>query len=102
MGPVAANAPSLGIIIVPYNSRAEIRGCLEAVLKQARTGTTTVTVVDNASPDGTANHVRATWPVVQVIDAGGNVGFSRANNLAVRATTSDYVLFLNPDTVVRS
>jgi GT2 family glycosyltransferase len=95
-------SPSLAIIIVTYNSRAEIRGCLESVLRQAQAGTTTVTVVDNSSPDGTANHVRATWPVVQVIDAGGNVGFSRANNLAVRATSSDYVLFLNPDTVVRS
>ena len=34
-----------------------------------------------------------------MIDAGGNLGFSRANNLGIRATTSDYVLLLNPDTV---
>ncbi len=99
---MAGSPPSLAIIIVTYNSRGEIRGCLESVLNHDRTDTTTVTVVDNASPDGTANHVRATWPAVHVIDAGSNVGFSRANNLGVRATSSDYVLFLNPDTVVRS
>lgn len=62
---------------------------------------TSITVVDNASPDGTAELVRASWPQARVIDAGGNVGFARANNLGVRATASDYVLFLNPDTVVR-
>ena len=96
-----ASSPSLAIIIVTYNSRDEIRGCLESVLRDTARTTTTVTVVDNASPDGTANQVRASWPQVHVIDAGGNVGFSRANNLGVRATSSDYVLFLNPDTVVQ-
>ena len=55
--------------------------------------------MDNASPDGTAAHVRKRWPSVQVIDSGGNFGFAKANNLGIRATTSDYVLLLNPDTV---
>jgi GT2 family glycosyltransferase len=95
-----AMSSSLAVIIVTYNSREDIRGCLESVLGQTEARHTSVTVVDNASLDGTADLVRGSWPQVQVIDAGGNVGFSRANNLGVRATSSDYVLFLNPDTVV--
>jgi hypothetical protein len=94
-----ASSPSLAIIIVTYNSRDHIRDCLESVLRDTTLPGATITVVDNASPDGTANLVRESWPQVQVIDAGGNVGFSRANNLGVRATSGDYVLFLNPDTL---
>lgn len=96
-----ASSRSLAIIIVTYNSRDEIGGCLESVVGHTDPLDTSITVVDNASPDGTAAHVRTSWPQARVIDAGGNVGFSRANNLGVRATTSDYVLFLNPDTIVR-
>jgi N-acetylglucosaminyl-diphospho-decaprenol L-rhamnosyltransferase len=57
-------------------------------------------VVDNASQDGTPDAVRRGWPSVRVIDAGNNIGFARAINLGIRATSSDYVLLLNPDTVV--
>ncbi len=56
-------------------------------------------MVDNASADGTAAIVRAEHPQVRVIDAGGNLGFARANNLGIRATGSELVLLLNPDTV---
>lgn len=98
---MSTSSPSLAIVIVTYNSRDEIGGCLESVLGRTGPLEASLTVVDNASPDGTAALVRASWPQAQVIDAGGNVGFARANNLGVRATASDYVLFLNPDTVVR-
>lgn len=91
---------SLAIIIVTYNSRQEIDACLESLVGHTAPFPTTITVVDNASPDGTAAHLRSRWaPEVQVIDAGGNVGFARANNLGIRATDSEYVLLMNPDTV---
>ncbi len=57
-------------------------------------------MVDNQSSDGTPAVVRERWPAVQVIDAGGNLGFARANNLGIAATTGEYVLLLNPDTIV--
>lgn len=98
---MSASPQSVAVIIVTYNSREEIRGCLESLLGGTEPLKTSVTVVDNASPDGTSALVRGSWPQVRVIDAGSNVGFSRANNLGVRSTSSDYVLFLNPDTVVR-
>jgi GT2 family glycosyltransferase len=90
---------SLAIIIVTYNSAQEIDACLESLVGHTSPFPTTITVVDNASPDRTAAHVRQKWPAVQVIDAGGNLGFAKANNIGIRATSSDYVLLMNPDTV---
>jgi GT2 family glycosyltransferase len=59
-----------------------------------------VVVVDNASPDESAQMVRSEWPSVRLIEANANVGFAAANNIGLRATGSDLVLLLNSDTVV--
>jgi GT2 family glycosyltransferase len=59
-----------------------------------------IVVVDNASTDGTPEYMRTRWPAVRLIEAGANIGFSRANNIGIRATTSELVLLLNPDTIV--
>jgi GT2 family glycosyltransferase len=91
---------SLAIVIVTYNSRDELPACLDSVVGHTHPFPTQIVVVDNASTDGTLDYVRSAWPMVRGIDAGGNLGFSRANNLGVRATASEFVLFLNPDTVV--
>jgi hypothetical protein len=56
-------------------------------------------VVDNASSDASAQAARA-WPDVTVIEAGGNLGFARANNIGIRATTAPFLLLLNSDTIV--
>jgi GT2 family glycosyltransferase len=90
---------SLAIVIVTYKSRQEIDACLESLVGHTAPFPTTITVVDNQSPDGTAAHVREKWPTVTVIDGGGNVGFAKANNIGIRATDSEYVLLINPDTV---
>ena len=84
--PPVADSDSLAIIIVTYNSAQEIDACLESLVGHTAPFPTTITVVDNASPDGTAAHVRERWPAVQVIESGGNLGFARANNLGIRAT----------------
>jgi GT2 family glycosyltransferase len=94
-----ADRDSLAIIIVTFNSRDEIGACLDSLIGHTAPFPTTITVVDNASSDGTAAHVRDKYPRVQVIDSGGNLGFARANNIGIRATKSDYVLLMNPDTV---
>jgi len=96
-----ADRDSLAIIIVTYNSVQEIDACLHSLVGQTSPFPTTISVVDNASPDGTAAQVRKSWPSVQVIDSGGNFGFAKANNLGIRSTTSDYVLLMNPDTVAQ-
>ncbi len=94
-----ADRPTLAIIIVTYDSRQEIAACLDSLVDGPEPAGAAVTVVDNGSTDGTAAFVRAGWPAVSVLDAGGNLGFARANNLGIRASRSDLVLLLNPDTV---
>jgi GT2 family glycosyltransferase len=94
-----ADRDSLAIIIVTFNSIEEIDGCLQSLVGHTDPFPTTLTVVDNASTDGTADHVRRRWPTVQVIDSGGNLGFAKANNIGIRTTRGDYVLLMNPDTV---
>lgn len=87
----------LAIVVVTFNSAADIGACLESIPAAARHTDYEVIVVDNASPDGTAALVRDRWPHVRVLDAGGNVGFAAGNNLGIRATASELVLLLNPD-----
>jgi N-acetylglucosaminyl-diphospho-decaprenol L-rhamnosyltransferase len=96
---VADKRPSVAIIIVTYNSREEIGPCLESLVGHTDPFQATITVVDNQSSDGTADLVRAQFPGVQVIESGDNLGYSRANNVGIRATESEYVLVLNPDTI---
>jgi GT2 family glycosyltransferase len=90
---------NLAIVIVTHNSRAEIGDCLEALAGRAPAGAEVV-VVDNASTDATAAFVRQRFPAVQVIETGGNLGFARANNIGARQTRAEWLLMLNPDTVV--
>ncbi len=89
----------LSIVIVNWNTRDLLRDCL-ASLPAACSGLTTETVVvDNRSADGSAAMVREQFPGVNLIDGGGNIGFSRGNNLAFASCGGRFVLLLNPDTV---
>ena len=90
----------LSIVIVTYNSAAHIDACLRSIVEHPPRVTHEILVVDNASEDGTADAVRAQWTGVRVIDAGGNVGFARANNLGIASSFGTLILLLNPDTVV--
>jgi N-acetylglucosaminyl-diphospho-decaprenol L-rhamnosyltransferase len=96
-----SDAASLAIVIVTYNVRDEIAACLASLDGGTSPPSASIIVVDNASTDGTSERVRQQWPHVRVIDAGDNLGFARANNVGIRAASSDFVLLLNPDTIVR-
>src|SRR5687767_2964293 len=93
--------PRLSIIIVSYNSRGDLEGCLQSLTSAPPRVDHEVVVVDNASADGTTAYLRERWPGVRLIEAGGNVGFARANNVGIRQTFGELVLLLNPDTVVK-
>jgi N-acetylglucosaminyl-diphospho-decaprenol L-rhamnosyltransferase len=97
---LASDDPTLAIVIVTYDTCAELDACLRTVVGHTHPFETVITVVDNGSTDGTLEMLRTRWPAVQVIEAGANLGFARANNLGIRATRSEYVLLLNPDTIV--
>ena len=90
----------LAIVIVSYNARAELEGCLCSLDAHPPLCTHDTILVDNASSDGSVEAVRAAWPRVGVIEAGDNLGFARASNLAIRASASELILLLNSDTLV--
>jgi GT2 family glycosyltransferase len=93
--------PRLSIIIVSYNSRIDLEGCLQSLTAAPPRLDHEIVVIDNESSDGTQAYVRERWPGVRLIDAGGNVGFARASNIGITQTFGDLVLLLNPDTIVR-
>jgi N-acetylglucosaminyl-diphospho-decaprenol L-rhamnosyltransferase len=95
-----AEPPSLDVVIVAYRCRELLRRCLDALLANPAQRQMTVTVVDNDSRDGTVEMVRADYPQVRLFASDTNLGFSAANNRAIRASGGDYVLALNPDTEV--
>jgi GT2 family glycosyltransferase len=86
--------------IVTYNSERYIRRCLEAVLRQKGVSLE-ILVVDNGSTDGTADALREFRGQVRVIRLGRNLGFAEAQNRAIRATSTEWVLTLNPDVLLR-
>ena len=88
------------IIIVSFNTRDVLAQCLRSLHEPPPRVPHTTTVVDNASTDGSVETVRRDWPDVRLIEAGGNLGFARANNLGIRSTDGELVLLLNSDTVV--
>jgi O-antigen biosynthesis protein len=90
----------LSVIIVNYNVRAYLEQCLRTVFGGLKGIDGDVFVVDNMSTDGSVEMVRAKFPQVKLIANEENVGFSRANNQAIRESDAEYVLLLNPDTVV--
>ena len=90
----------VAIVIVSFNAREDL-ACALASLRDAPPKVShSVVVVDNASTDGAPDLVRTQFPEVRLLETGENLGFARANNLGIRDTRSDYVLVLNPDTIV--
>jgi GT2 family glycosyltransferase len=92
----------VAVIVVCWNNRDVIDDCLASLRKQSiDADLLRVFVVDNDSSDGSADHVRTTYPEVQVIDIGWNSGFSHANNQGIRSAfsdpTVDSVVLLNSD-----
>ena len=90
----------LVIVIVSYNARTYLDDCLRSLHAPAPRVDHEIIVVDNGSSDGSADAVRQMWPGVRLVEAGNNLGYAGANNLAVRDTTSELILLLNSDTVV--
>lgn len=90
----------LSIIIVNYNVKYFLEQCLNSVLKASNKITSEIFVVDNISTDGSVEMVKTKFPSVQLIENKKNVGFSKANNQAIELAKGEYILLLNPDTVV--
>ena len=90
----------LSIVIVSYNVRSYLEQCLQSVQKALEGIEGEVFVVDNHSDDDSVETVRNHYPWVTLIENQENLGFAKANNQAIRQSQAEYVLLLNPDTVV--
>ncbi len=90
----------LSVIIVNYNVSAFLDQCLQSVRQAMKNFSVEVFVVDNNSVDGSVPMIRDRFPWVELIENKTNVGFSKANNQAIRRANGRYILLLNPDTVI--
>ncbi len=92
----------LSIIIVSYNVKDFLRGAIASAERSLQFGELSgeILIVDNASSDGSAAMIRREFPKVRLFDLEENIGFGRANNLALHEAQGDYLLILNPDTLV--
>lgn len=91
----------LSVVIVNYNVREFLEQALRSVYRAGEGLEMEVFVVDNDSVDGSPGMVREQFPHVQLIVNKENVGFSRANNQAIRLAEGRFLLILNPDTIVQ-
>jgi len=90
----------LSIIIVNYNVCYFLEQALMSVIKATKNIDAEIIVVDNNSVDGSISLVQQKFPEVHLIENKENQGFSKANNQAIRIANGEYILLLNPDTVV--
>ena len=90
----------LSVIIVNYNVKYFLEQCLYSVRAALRGLEAEIFVVDNHSTDGSVDYLKPLFPEVRFIVNEDNPGFARANNQAIRESRGEYVLLLNPDTVV--
>ncbi|MBR0180526.1 MAG: glycosyltransferase family 2 protein [Prevotella sp.] len=90
----------LSVVIVNYNVRLLLEECIRSVEKALDGIEGDIFVVDNNSSDGSVEYIRERFPEVHLIANKENSGFARANNQAIRMTDAEYILLLNPDTVV--
>src|SRR3989344_1387641 len=91
---------ALSIVIVSYNTSRLLADCLNSLKAATKSLSCEVDVVDNNSQDKTCAMVRKDLPWVNLIENRKNLGYSKANNLALKKAKGKYILILNPDTIV--
>jgi len=90
----------LSIIIVSFNCRELTLGCIRSIEETANTIDLEIIIVDNGSVDGSANAISNDFPQVKLIAQKENIGFGPACNAGVTIARGEYLLLLNPDTIV--
>lgn len=90
----------MSVIIVNYNVKHFLEQCLYSVLKSSASINAGIVVIDNYSTDGSVSYLGSKFPQVKFISNESNLGFAKACNEGLRLTGGEFVLFLNPDTIV--
>jgi GT2 family glycosyltransferase len=91
---------NLTIIVISYNTKELTLTCLKSVYQETKNIHFHLIVVDNNSEDGSADAIAHQFPNLELIKLDKNIGFARANNLAAKRAIGNYILLLNPDTVI--
>ncbi len=91
--------PTVSVLVVSYNTREMTLDCLRSIVAETHMPYEVI-VVDNASLDGSADAIAAEFPKVHLMAETENHGFAKGNNIAAATARGEYILLLNPDTVV--
>jgi O-antigen biosynthesis protein len=91
----------VSVIIVNYNVRDFLHQSLLSLQKALKGIRSEIFVIDNASDDGSAEMVRRRFPRVRLIANAANLGFAKANNIALKKARGKFILLINPDTIVQ-
>ncbi len=92
--------PALSIVILCWNDLKVISDCLQSIFAHTHEITFEVIVSDNGSTDESVGFIRKNFPQVHVIENGANLRFAKGNNVGIEASKGEYVLILNPDTII--
>ena len=90
----------LSIVIICWNDLKVISDCLKSVFNETSKIEFEVIISDNGSSDGSLEYIRQHFPVVRIVENGANLGFARGNNAGINVSRGEYVLILNPDTII--
>lgn len=92
----------LSIVIICWNDLRVIGNCLRSIFEGTHAIDFEVIVSDNGSTDGSVDFIRQKYPAVRVLENRANLGFAKGNNAGIRASRGEYVLILNPDTIIHN
>jgi len=95
------DSPEISICMVSLNCWRVLGPCMESLSKCTPCVSYEITIVDNASSDDTVPQVKALYPDIRIIENQSNVGFTKATNQGITASTGRYMLWLNTDTILR-
>ena len=90
----------LSIVILCWNDLAVIGNCLRSICFGTRSTEFEIVVSDNGSTDGSVEFIRKMYPSVRILENGRNLRFSKGNNVAISVCAGEFILILNPDTIV--
>ena len=92
----------ISIVIICWNDWKVIENCLFSIFAGTHKVDFEIIVSDNGSTDGSVEKIRAQFPSVRVIENRANLGFARGNNAGMREAQGEYILILNPDTIIHN
>jgi N-acetylglucosaminyl-diphospho-decaprenol L-rhamnosyltransferase len=90
----------LSVVIVSYNVMDYVEACLSSIKENLSSSAVETIVIDNASTDGSPDMIRENFPWAKLIKNHRNLGYSRANNQGIKEAEGEFILLLNPDTVI--